>query len=66
MAVVLGNYVANKTMAVIDATIEHQIKIDTIKKLVNNLDKQVEINVLGTETGRVSVTQENTSAVPKQ
>ena len=43
MAVVLGNYVANKTISVIDATIEHQIKIDTIKKLVNNLDKQVEM-----------------------
>lgn len=41
MAVVLGNYVANKTMSVIDATIEHQIKIDTIKSLVKKLDKQV-------------------------
>lgn len=41
MAVVLGNYVANKTISVIDATIEHQIKIDTIKSLVKKLDKQV-------------------------
>ena len=43
MAVVLGNYVANKTISVIDATIEHQIKIDTIKTLVKDLDKQVEM-----------------------
>ena len=28
MAVVLGNYVANKTISVIDTTIEHQLKID--------------------------------------
>lgn len=41
MAIVLGNYVANKTMSVIDATIEHQIKIDTIHTLVKKLDKQV-------------------------
>lgn len=43
MAVVLGNYVANKTMSVIDANIEHQIKIDTIHTLVKKLDKQVEM-----------------------
>lgn len=41
MAVVLGNYVENKTMSVIETTIEHQIKIDTIKTLVKKLDKQV-------------------------
>ena len=41
MAVVLGNYVAKKTMSAIGATIERQIKIDTIKSLVKKLDKQV-------------------------
>lgn len=43
MAVVLGNYVANKTISVIDATIEHQLKIDKIKTLVKDLEKQVEM-----------------------
>ena len=41
MAVVLGNYVTNKTMSANATTIEHQIKIDTIKSLVKKLDKQV-------------------------
>ena len=43
MEVVLGNYVANKTMSAIGANVEHQIKIDTIKSLVKKLDKQVEM-----------------------